>query len=382
MKIISIVRFLGKSKLLFTRKFKDGRAHPLQCIAWILTFLFLVGLASGVYFVVQRVRTSQRINARKQYITKGLDTSHFYAADLYQRSDYEEALSEFTGFLDNFPSILFTENNLDSESEKSNKVDEAIIKVVLSLRKLNRNDEIFKRVRSFREKFPKSKLATILDSDQNSALDLYQKGVRSLYDTRQLYLDLAKGSKDLRKTSTTIELRKFAWQQEKKFEEAARKTFKDTRKVFEKLLTYELLNEPPYSELKGEALYFIAKSFLIEGNYRRAYIEFDRIATIDFRTYPDLQDEAMYYTAYCLKVRRIYDEAFGRYTEFMMRFPNSRYVTDAYFDLGQIYAIRKQYDNARTSYESALQRAKDQNREVEELLKKDVIYIKKVVQKT
>ena len=182
------------------------------------------------------------------------------------------------------------------------------------------------------------------------------------------------------------------WHYTETYSELARKTVKDAREAFEKLLNYKLLNEPPYSELKGEALYFIAKSFLIEGNYRRAYIEFDKIrrayiefdkiATIDFRNYPDLQDGAMYYTASCLKVRGIYDEAFGRYTEFMIRFPNSKYITDAYFDLGQIYAIRKQYDNARTSYESALQRAKNQNRKVKKLLKEGRDFYKSGVDRT
>ena len=352
--------------LSFNRKFKSDRAHALQRIAWIL---ILVVLAIGFYFLVQWVRTSQHnrqiFNARKEYnITKDLDTSHFIAGKQYQWGYYEKALSGFTGFLDNFPPILLIEADQKLYKEKSDKLDEAIIKAILSLRKLNRNDEIFERVRNFREKFPKSKLAVTLDLDQNSALDLYQKGLRSLYDTRQFYLDFAKSYKDLRKTSKTIEFRKFAWQREDEFEEAARKTFKDTRKAFEKLLTNKLLNESPYSELKSEALYFIAKSYLIEGNYRRAYQEFDRISTVESRNYPDLQNDAMYYAAYCLKVREIYDEAFGRYTEFMTKFPNSEYVTDAYFDLGEIYKIQKEYDNARSSYKSALQRAKEQNRKV------------------
>ena len=141
MKIISIVRFLGKSiKLLFTRKFKDHRAHALQRIAWIL---ILVGLASGVYFVIQWAVTEQHKNqisdAKESYRTDELDTVHFTAGKYYRSRYYEDAFSKFTEFLDKFPSILLsTENNLDSDSEKSNKVDEAIIKVVLSLRKLNR----------------------------------------------------------------------------------------------------------------------------------------------------------------------------------------------------------------------------------------------------
>ena len=361
MKIISIVRFLRKSiKLLFTRKFKDGRAHPLQCIAWILTFLLLVGLASSVYFVVQGAVTErhkkQISDAKESYRTDELDTVHFRAGQNYRYRYYEDAFSDFTKFLDKFPSILITENNLDSDSEKSNKVDEAIIKIVLSLRKLNRNDEISSKIKDFTNRFPNSKLA-----GQNSILYSYHNGLDSLYVLRPKRLDDVKFFRKFWDESKSYT----DWHYTEKYSELARKTVKDAREAFEKLLTYALLNEPPYSELKGEALYFIAKSFLIEGNYRQAYIEFDRIATIDFRNYPDLQDEAMYYTAYCLKVRGIHDEALGRYTEFMMRFPNSKYVTDAYFDLGQIYAIQKQYDNARVSYESALQREKKQSRKVE-----------------
>ena len=325
-------------------------------------------MVSGVSFGVQWGRTKlhnkQISDAREQYITKMLDTSHFIAGEYYQAGDYETALSEFTGFLDDFPSTLSIETDQKLGREKSDKLNEAIIKVILSLRKLNRNDEILDRVRDFREKFPKSKLAATLDSDQNSALDLYQKGLLLLYDTRQFRLDLAKSFKNLMKTSKTVEVYDLAWHKADEFEESARKTFKDTRKAFKKLLTYELLNEPPYSNLKSEALYFIAKSYLIEGDYRQAYQEFDKIATVEFRNHPDLHDDAMYYAAYCLKQRRIYDEAFGRYTQFMAKFPNSEYVTDAYFDLGEIYKIQKEYDNALTSYKSALQRAKEQSRKV------------------
>ena len=349
--ISSIANGLNRIGSFLTRK---------PVFGFIMVLLILGGIVYCTPIGFQRWHAKKVSDARQQYDINGLDDTHFLARKNYLYANYETSLSGFTEFLNKFPSVLYTADSLDSDAERSNKVDEAIIKVVLSVRKLNKNDELSYYVRFFKNKFPKSKLAVNFNSDQASILDWYQSGVFSLYDMRRHLLEMeemVEGSQSL------PPIQKWRWTEE--LSESTRKSFETARKVFENLLSNEHLNKMPYSALRVEALYFIAKSFLIEGNYTRAYQEFDKIATAEFGNYPDLQDDAMYYAAYCLKERSIYDEAFGRYTEFMSRFPNSEYVTDAYFDLGEIYAFRKEYDSARDSYESALKRAKDQSRKVE-----------------
>ena len=70
----------------------------------------------------------------------------------------------------------------------------------------------------------------------------------------------------------------------------------------------------------------------------------------------------MYKTAYCLKQLKVNDEALGRYAEFMTRFPDSKYITDAYCDLGSLYADNKDsYELARFNYNRALQSPKSPN---------------------
>ena len=63
-----------------------------------------------------------------------------------------------------------------------------------------------------------------------------------------------------------------------------------------------------------------------------------------------------------LKELAINDEALGRYAEFMVQFSDSKYVPEAYFDLGELYANnKKNYEIARFNYNRALRSSKDQN---------------------
>lgn len=376
MKIKKIIGFINKGvDSFFARKLRKDRAQALRHVMWLV---ILAGVVSGVSFGVQwglsELHNIQISRAQKQYDTDDLSNTHYKGKHWYSVRDYEKSLSEFSLFISKFSPILYTENiplSIFSNAEGSEKVDEAIIKVLLSLRKLNRHDEMANHVRKFKKKFPESELVTIFDTDQKSILELYYDGMFSLYNRRQDRLEsarlldrLAEIWRDLKDYEASVE--NFRLAAESRY--LARKTFKDAREDFEKLLTYELLQEAPYSELKGEALYFIAKSLFIEGKYRRAYQEFDKITTVEFSNYPDLQDDAMYYTAYCLIQRGIYEEAFGRYTEFMVKFPDSEYITDTYFDLGRIYSSRKEYNNARRCYEIALQREKNKSDTVKNLL--------------
>ena len=130
--------------------------------------------------------------------------------------------------------------------------------------------------------------------------------------------------------------------------------YEDSRNAFK-----SVLDGFPNSDFKDDSQHLIAQSFLNELNYEQAYQEFDKIATEEFKNYPDLQAEAMYKAAYSLNQLGRDDEAIGRYTNFITQFPESQFVTAAYFDQGAIYARQKDYDNARVNYELALQNTAD-----------------------
>ena len=136
--------------------------------------------------------------------------------------------------------------------------------------------------------------------------------------------------------------------------------YEDSRQAFK-----AVLDGFPNSDFKDDAQHLIAQSFLNESNYEQAYQEFDKIATEEFKNYADLQAEAMYKAAYSLNQLGRDDEAIGRYTNFITQFPESQYVTAAYFDQGAIYARQKDYDNARVNYELALQNTADRTLQAE-----------------
>ena len=127
----------------------------------------------------------------------------------------------------------------------------------------------------------------------------------------------------------------------------------------------EVLDGFPNSEFKDDAQHLIAQSFLNEKNYEQAYPEFDKLATEEFKTFADLQAEAMYKAAFCLNQLARDEEAIGRYTQFITEHPTSGYVTAAYFDIGAIYSKQKDYDNARVNYELALQNTDDRDLQAE-----------------
>ncbi|RKU23812.1 hypothetical protein C6503_02395 [Candidatus Poribacteria bacterium] len=126
--------------------------------------------------------------------------------------------------------------------------------------------------------------------------------------------------------------------------------YEDSRQAFK-----ALLNNFISSDFRDDAQHLIAQSFFNESNYEQAYQEFDKIATEEFKNYPDLQAEAMYKAAYSLNQLSRDNEAIKRYTNFIKQFPDSPYVTAAYFDQGAIYAKQKEYKKARANYALALQ---------------------------
>lgn len=130
--------------------------------------------------------------------------------------------------------------------------------------------------------------------------------------------------------------------------------YEDARRAFK-----TVLDGFPDSDFKDEAQHLIATSFLTELNYEQAYLEFDKLMTEAFKDYPDLQAEAMYKAAYSLNQLGGDNAAIERYANFIKQFPDSPYVTAAYFDQGVIYARQKNYQNARANYKMALENPTD-----------------------
>ena len=130
--------------------------------------------------------------------------------------------------------------------------------------------------------------------------------------------------------------------------------YEDSRGAFK-----HVVDDFPNSTFRDDAQHLIAQGFLNEKNYEQASAEFDKLATEEYKNYVDLQAEAMYKAAYCMNQLGRDDDAIGRYTNFITKFPNSQYVTAAYFDQGAIYSKQKDYENARINYELALQNTED-----------------------
>lgn len=141
--------------------------------------------------------------------------------------------------------------------------------------------------------------------------------------------------------------------------------YEETRKAFRVFISKSrVLN----SYMGRESRRLIAQSYLDESpkNYNQAYLNFDKLTTAEFKDNTKLQAEAMYKAAHCLLRLEVNDEALGRYAEFMTRFPDSEYVTDAYFDLGVFYAYNKKeyekdYKLAHFHYNRALQSPESPN---------------------
>ncbi|MDE0505112.1 MAG: tetratricopeptide repeat protein, partial [Candidatus Poribacteria bacterium] len=136
--------------------------------------------------------------------------------------------------------------------------------------------------------------------------------------------------------------------------------YEDSRSAFK-----HVVDDFPNSTFRDDAQHLIAQGFLNEKNYEQASAEFDKLATEEYKNYVDLQAEAMYKAAYCMNQLGRDDDAIGRYTNFITKFPNSQYVTAAYFDQGAIYSKQKDYENARINYELALQNTEDRSLQAE-----------------
>ena len=319
--------FIDETKVLFNEKKYDQayqdfdrlttseelKEYPnLQAQAMYNTALCLVRLdkTDEAFERFSKVTTQFRANELAANALRVIGRWNYVS-----KKDYMKSLSVFQELLKRFP--------------KSDLVGSATVGVVLSSQKLNRNQDVQGFIKEFSEQFPENKWKEILE--------LYAAGLKQA-------------------SYSLLEIT--SWEKANVLEKARNK-FNRILMMHSKLLdSFESL------DLKGDVRYQIAQSYLAEQKYALAGLAFDKILTEEFSVWEQLQEQAMYQAAYCLKQQGIYDEALGRYLEFTNRFPESEHITDVYFDIGDIYAKKeeKDYDLARYNYNSALQRTTDSNR--------------------
>ncbi len=289
--------------------------------------------------------------------------------DYDKNKDYKQSLLDFRKILKQFP--------------RNDRVDKATVGIVLNLSKLKRFDEIPDQVDNFTEQFPTNKWLAILES--------YKKGTK-LFDyampelmpwERKLEWENARNAfKEILSNKELLQGTSFNLKEDVEShitrsyldegkDDYKREAYKAARKTLDKLL-----KQFPDSDSTGEARSLIAQSYLDEKKYNQAFINFDTLTSTEFDGSPQLQAEAMYKAAYSLKSlsidsnyeilsKALSDEALVRYTEFLTRFPDSKYVSDAYFDQGKIYAAQKNYEFALHRYEDALRNTDDPERRAE-----------------
>ena len=104
---------------------------------------------------------------------------------------------------------------------------------------------------------------------------------------------------------------------------------------------------------KDDAQRMIAQSFLREGNYEGALEAFEKLGAEEY------QPEALYKVAYSFSKLERHEEALATYDELVKNYPDSHFATAAYFDMGTIYGLLKDYKNARRSYYNAFDTTAD-----------------------
>ena len=132
----------------------------------------------------------------------------------------------------------------------------------------------------------------------------------------------------------------------------------------ESLNTYQkLIDKFPHSEFKGKA-----ELHITEIKRRKNSLE-PPIPN------PEPKDKTMYRVASNLKQQNRIYEAYQLYTELITEFPDSKYVTDAYVGIAEIYLEAEDYKNARANYENAIYSTADKARLTEFYKKIQLTYL-------
>ena len=133
--------------------------------------------------------------------------------------------------------------------------------------------------------------------------------------------------------------------------------YEEARHAFQKLL-----DEFPNSEFTDEVRQRLAELMLENSN---PFSEFDEPASDSFEPDSELDVKAMFNAAANLKQQGRPHEALQQYSDLVIQFPESQYVTDAYIAMGDTYVEMKDYENARANYENALYNTDNHERKIE-----------------
>ena len=264
------------------------------------------------------------------------------AEDLYNQADYEGSIAKYTEALE--ASMKEGVNTAVIDKDFTTLVH---YKIAVSYSRLADQSDNIDHYKTAIDHIEKVALTAIVPQYQEALIYLW---AYNLYRTKQFKLAELKFKQCIENFPNSIFLEN-AWymigQANYKLQD-----YEDARQAFK-----VVLDGFPDSGFKDKVQHLIAQSYLNESNYEQAYREFNKLMTEEFKDYPDLQAEAMYKAAYSLKQLGRDDEAIEHYTDFIKQFPDSPYVTAAYFDQGAIYEERKNYQDARVNYELALQGA-------------------------
>lgn len=331
---------------------------------------------------------------------KAIADSHFNMEKWDQAIDwYNKVIKEHQDAIDLLPNCYYkignAYNKFSVKHTEASETDQAIEKLKQGLNWYQKTIN----------NFPDSYLTRY-----NISYDLYQiwntNYEKQNNKAAQLALQMLKGeslfSLDLRMVETDLILIAYKSERQQNYQEALRayqelvnnfpssdlissawyglgnanyqlKNYKEARKILAGFL--QLF---PNSDLKGEVRRLSAQSYLDEEKYNQAFINFDTLTSTEFEGSPQLQADAMYRAAYSLKKlsvdeipnyeilnETLSDEVLARYTEFLTLFPDSKYVSDAYFDQGKIYAAQKKYEFALKRCEDALRNTDNPKRRAE-----------------
>ncbi|RUO32906.1 tol-pal system protein YbgF [Aliidiomarina sanyensis] len=100
------------------------------------------------------------------------------------------------------------------------------------------------------------------------------------------------------------------------------------------------------------------------------------VPTIDIAYSDDLSENEAYDRAVRLVLEdRRYDQAIPEFQAFLQNYPNSTYVSNAHYWLGQLYYVRQDYDNARTHFRTVVDNFRESSKRADAILKLGMIAV-------
>ncbi len=125
----------------------------------------------------------------------------------------------------------------------------------------------------------------------------------------------------------------------------------------------KLIADFPHSEFKTEVEQRIEEIELLTQKENSEEDDTDDRDRSQFDS--ELQAQIIYENARALKQKGQIHDSYQRYTDLITKYPDSKYVTDAYIARAEIYLEIKDYVKARANYEQAMYSTADEERKIE-----------------